>query len=61
MSLDIKTVGTAPRRRTYAQVARRIGGNKPASRYQEATFDMQAATIFHYRPVWDDAFELRFD
>jgi phenol hydroxylase P1 protein len=58
MSLDIKTPGTAARRQTYANVARRIGGDKPASRYQEATFDMQATSNFHYRPLWDEQFEL---
>jgi phenol hydroxylase P1 protein len=58
MSLDIKTIGTAARRHTYANVARRIGGDKPASRYQEATFDMQASANFHYKPLWDDRFEL---
>ncbi|MGD0472393.1 MAG: aromatic/alkene monooxygenase hydroxylase subunit beta [Candidatus Velthaea sp.] len=58
MSLDIKTIGTAARRHTYANVARRIGGDKPASRYQEATFDMQASVNFHYKPLWDERFEL---
>jgi phenol hydroxylase P1 protein len=58
MSLDIKTIGTAPKRQTYAHVARRIGDDKPASRYQEATFDMQASTNFHYRPTWDERFAL---
>ena len=35
-----------------ATLARRIGGDKPASRYREATFDLQSETNFHYRPLW---------
>jgi phenol hydroxylase P1 protein len=58
MSIDIKTQGSEPRRHTFAHVARRIGGDKPATRYQEATYDMQAATNFHYRPAWDEHYGL---
>lgn len=52
MQIDIKTTNVEPIRQTFGHVARRIG-NKPASRYQEATFDLQPTTNFHYRPLWD--------
>ncbi|WP_321393624.1 aromatic/alkene monooxygenase hydroxylase subunit beta [Emcibacter sp.] len=52
MSLDIKTNVIEPRRQTYAHVAKRLGADKPASRYQEATWDQQATEHFHYRPTW---------
>lgn len=51
MSLEIKTATIDPVRQTYAHIARRFG-EKPASRYQEATYDAQAAVNFHYRPLW---------
>jgi phenol hydroxylase P1 protein len=58
MSLDIKTVGSEPKRHTFAHVARRLGGDRPATRYQEATYDWQAVANFHYRPSWDATYEL---
>lgn len=52
MTLEIKTTGMEPIRNTYSAIARRFG-DKPASRYQEASFDLEATTNFHYRPLWD--------
>ncbi len=56
MSVQIKTVDIAPRRQTFGHVARRLGGDKPASRYQEATYDIQATANFHYKPYWEPEF-----
>jgi phenol/toluene 2-monooxygenase (NADH) P1/A1 len=53
MSVDIKTATIEPVRQTFSNVARRLGADKPASRYQEATFDIQSECNFHYRPLWD--------
>ena len=58
MSVEIKTAGIEPVRQTFSHVARRLGADKPASRYQEATFDLQADCNFHYRPLWDPEREL---
>lgn len=58
MHIDLRTVSIKPLRHTYDHVARRIGGDKPASRYQEGTFDLQATANFHYRPTWDPAHAL---
>lgn len=58
MTLDIKTSGIEPRRHTFANVARRLGADKPASRYDEATLDVQPTENFHYRPLWDPDHEL---
>jgi phenol/toluene 2-monooxygenase (NADH) P1/A1 len=58
MSVEIKTATVEPVRHTFSHVARRIGGDKPASRYQEATFDLQSDANFHYRPLWDPDHEL---
>lgn len=58
MSLDIKTSVYKPNRQTYANVAARLGEDRPASRYEEATFDLQQTENFHYRPTWDPEREL---
>ncbi|MGH8788907.1 MAG: aromatic/alkene monooxygenase hydroxylase subunit beta [Cupriavidus necator] len=52
MQVDIKTSDIRPIRQTFSHVARRLGADKPASRYQEATLDMQSTANFHYRPLW---------
>ena len=51
MTLEIKTSNLEPIRATYAYIERRFG-NKPATRYQEVSFDVQGAANFHYRPLW---------
>lgn len=53
MQIDIKTADIKPIRNTFDHVAKRLGQDKPASRYQEATLDIQPETNFHYRPLWD--------
>lgn len=57
MTLEIKTASVEPIRQTFANIGRRFG-NKPATRYQEATYDVQAETNFHYRPLWQPDKEL---
>ena len=58
MQIDIKTSAVEQVRQTFSHVARRLGADKPASRYQEATFDLQPEVNFHYRPLWQPEFEL---
>jgi phenol hydroxylase P1 protein len=53
LQVDIKTSDIRPIRQTFSFIARRFGGDKPASRYQEATYDMQPTANFHYRPLWE--------
>lgn len=57
-TIDLRTVSIKPLRHTFTHVARRIGGDKPATRYQEGTFDLQATENFHYRPTWDPDHEI---
>lgn len=57
MTIEIKTSTLEPIRNTFANIERRFG-DKPASRYQEATYDLQAETNFHYRPLWQPEYEL---
>lgn len=58
MTIEIKTSVIEPRRHTYANVARRLGADKPASRYEEATYDLQPTVNFHYRPTWNPKYEI---
>lgn len=52
MTIDIKTLKVEPRRHTFGHIARRLGADKPASRYEEGTLDLQATDNFHYKPLW---------
>lgn len=52
MQYELKTQVITPLRQTYDHVARRIGPDKPATRYQEGSFDLQPKENFHYRPTW---------
>ncbi|THF55180.1 aromatic/alkene monooxygenase hydroxylase subunit beta [Pseudothauera rhizosphaerae] len=52
MQIDLRTVSIKPLRNTFDHLARRFG-DKPASRYQEGSYDIQAAENLHYRPTWD--------
>lgn len=58
MQIDIKTVNVVPIRQTFSHIARRLGADKPASRYQEAHYDLQPEVNFHYRPIWAPDYEL---
>ena len=58
MNIDLQAREITPLRHTYDHVARHIGGDKVASRYQEATIGAQPMVNFHYRPTWDPAHEL---
>jgi len=57
MSIEIKTATLEPVRNTFAHIERRFG-DKPATRYQEATYDVQSEDYFHYRPLWQPDMEL---
>lgn len=58
MSIQLKTLDLKPRRQTFSHIARRFGEDRPASRYEEATYDVQARVNFHYRPLWAPQFEI---
>lgn len=57
MQIDLRTVSIQPLRNTFDHLARRFG-DKPASRYQEGSYDIQATEHLHYRPTWDPEQEL---
>ncbi|MBS4730317.1 phenol 2-monooxygenase [Mycobacterium sp. SM1] len=54
---EIRTQAVEPIRNTYQNLIDRFG-DKPATRYQEGTYNMQAMENFHYRPLWDPQHEI---
>jgi phenol hydroxylase P1 protein len=54
MNIDLHTVSIQPIRQAFDHLIRRFG-DKPASRYQEASYDIQSAEHFHYKPTWDQS------
>lgn len=57
MTIEIKTATLDSVRNTFAHIERRFG-DKPATRYQEATYDVQSEKYLHYRPLWQPDKEL---
>ena len=57
MNIDLQAREIKPQRNTFARVAK-YTGDKPASRYHEATLGIQPMANFHYRPTWEPEFEL---
>ena len=53
MSIDLKTTSIEPLRKTFDHIAEKLGGDKTATRYQEAVWGLQPQLNFHYRPTWD--------
>jgi phenol hydroxylase P1 protein len=58
MSMDLRTISITPLRHTFGHLARRMGADKPASRYFEATMDLQPVENFHYRPTWQPELDI---
>lgn len=57
VEFEIRTRAIEPTRNTYQNLVDRFG-DKPASRYQEGTYDVEPTENFHYRPVWDPEHEI---
>ena len=58
MDLNIASVEIEPKRHTFGNIARRLGEDRPASRYEESMYDAQPTENFHYRPQWEPEFEI---
>jgi phenol hydroxylase P1 protein len=54
---ELRTKVIEPRRKTFTNLTERFG-DRPASRYEEGSIDVQARANFHYRPLWDPAHEI---
>ncbi|MFF4561959.1 hypothetical protein [Streptomyces sp. NPDC001435] len=51
MQYELRTQVIEPRRKTFQYLIDRYG-DRPASRYEEGTIDVQPTEHFHYRPLW---------
>lgn len=51
MQYELRTQVIEPRRKTFQYLIDRYG-DRPASRYEEGTIDVQPTENFHYRPLW---------
>jgi phenol hydroxylase P1 protein len=57
MGYELRTNVVDPYRNTFSYLVERFG-DRPATRYQEASFGVQPTENFHYRPTWDAEREL---
>ena len=57
MNIELQAREIQPLRQTFARVATHTG-DKPASRYLEAMLGAQPSEHFHYKPTWEEGFEL---
>jgi len=53
MSIEISSKVIKPVRMSYGNIEERFGGKRPASRYQEAVYDVQPTANFQFKPLWD--------
>lgn len=58
MNIDLHSREIRPLRNTFDHVAKYIGHDKTATRYEEATYGAQPSANFHYRPTWAPEYEL---
>lgn len=56
MQFELRTQVIEPQRKTFQHLIDRYG-DRPASRYEEGTIDLQAKVNYHYRPLWDPSKE----
>jgi phenol/toluene 2-monooxygenase (NADH) P1/A1 len=54
---ELRTLVIEPKRKTFTNLAERYG-DRPATRYEEGSVEIQAAENFHYRPLWNPEHEL---
>lgn len=57
MNYELRQQVIEPGRATFQHLVDRYG-DRPASRYQEASVDVQPRENFHYRPLWDPEHEI---
>lgn len=57
MQYELRSQVIEPKRQTYQNIIDRLG-DQPASRYLEATLDVEPRENFHYRPTWAQDREL---
>jgi phenol hydroxylase P1 protein len=51
VQFELRTQVIEPQRKTFQHLVDRYG-DRPASRYEEGTIDLQATANYHFRPLW---------
>lgn len=51
MQIELRTQVIEPQRKAFRHLVERYG-DRPSSRYEEGSIDLQGVTNFHYRPLW---------
>lgn len=57
MQIELRTQVIEPERKTFTNLVKRFG-DRPASRYEEGSIDIQSTVNFHYRPLWSADHEI---
>ena len=57
MNIDLQSISIKPLRHAFDHLVARFG-DKPATRYQEGTYDVQQTFLYHYRPTWEPELEI---
>jgi phenol hydroxylase P1 protein len=57
VQFELRTQVIEPTRKTFQHLIDRYG-DRPASRYEEGTIDIQPTANYHYRPLWDPSKEI---
>lgn len=57
MQYELRQQVIEPQRSTFTHLVTRYG-DRPATRYEEASVGIQPTENFHYRPLWDPAHEI---
>jgi phenol hydroxylase P1 protein len=57
MQIELRTQVIEPERKTFTNLVNRFG-DRPASRYEEGSIDIQSVANFHYRPLWSADHEI---
>lgn len=57
MQFELRTQVIEPERKTFQHLIDRYG-DRPASRYEEGTIDLQAVANYHFRPLWEPDMEI---
>ncbi len=51
MQIELRTQVIEPQRKTFQHIIDRYG-DRPSTRYEEGTIDLQSTVNFHYKPLW---------
>lgn len=51
MQIELRTQVIEPSRKTFTHLVERYG-DRPSSRYEEGTINLQGVVNFHYKPLW---------